>query len=106
MIDPIIIPINTSAPPCDPFVYVALEKEPMSGEVFLTYFHFKGRKNLLNIRIKDGHPTVVKKDPMGITVTELTHLSRIIRPSNHFTHQQIHTLEKILRDENARNNPE
>lgn len=93
------------APQCDPFVYVALEKEPMSGEVFLTYFHFKGRKNLLNIRIKDGHPTVVKKDPMGITVTELTHLSRIIRPSNHFTHQQIHTLEKMLQDENSRNNP-
>ncbi len=90
------------APKCDPFVYIAIEKDPMNGESFLTYFHFKGRKNLDNIRIKDGHPTVAKKDPMGITVTELSHLSRVVRPSHHFTHKQVETLAKMLEHENSR----
>lgn len=90
------------APHCDPFVYVAIEKDPMNGTSFLTYFHFKGRKNLDNIRIKDGHPTVAKKDPMGITVTELTHLSRAVRPSHHLNVKQIKMLERVLEEENKK----
>jgi len=91
------------APHCDPFVYVAIEKDPMTGDSFLTYFHFKGRKNLDNIRIKDGHPTVTKKDPMGITVTELTHLSRVIHPSHQFTHKQVQLLQQTIEHENGKN---
>jgi hypothetical protein len=89
------------APPCEPFVYVAIEKEPLGGS-FLTYFHFQNRNNLTNIRIKNGTLTVAKKDPMGITVTELVHLSRAIPKPRHMTIGQLQALENILEAENAR----
>ncbi len=85
----------------EPFIYVSIEKEPL-GDAFLTYFHFQNKKNLINFRIKDGKATVTKKDPMGITVTELTHLKRIVPEQSTLSVGQIKALEQILAEENAR----
>ena len=93
------------APVTEAFVFVAIEREPLGGS-FLTYFHFEGRKNLLNFRVKDGQVTVAKKDPMGITVTELTHLRRIVDEKNHMSVGQIKALETIIEQENLRESEE
>ena len=88
------------APKCDTFVYVAIEKEPLGG-TFLTYFHYKGKKSLDNIRVVNGRVNVVKKDPNGITVTEMAHLTRRLKPLPHLTYRQIRDVEKLLKEENG-----
>jgi hypothetical protein len=77
-------------------VFVALEKEH-SNELTLTYFLRHSRKRLDNITVnKQGDVGIAKKDPYGITVTEVAHLSKMLNPSLKLTVAQIETIEKQL----------
>ena len=77
-------------------VFVALEKEH-SDELTLTYFMRHSRKHLDNITTnKKGEVSIAKKDPFGITVTEVAHISKMLNPSFRLTADEIETIEKRL----------
>ena len=77
-------------------VFVALEKEH-SDELTLTYFMRHTRKRLDNITVnKKGEVSIAKKDPFGITVTEVAHISKMLNPSFKLTVRQIEEIENQL----------
>jgi hypothetical protein len=78
-------------------VLVALEKEH-TDELTLTYFMRHSRKRLDNVVVsKKGDVTVAKKDPFGITVTEVAHLVKILKPAYKLTAEQIEAIEAQLK---------
>jgi len=76
-------------------VAVAIEKEH-TGRLILTYFMQYSRKKLVNIVIKNAKATVLKKDPFGVSVTEVFHILREIDNSYKITIKNIHVAEKLL----------
>ena len=56
---------------------VAIEKDHVGG-YFLTYFLRHSGKKLDNVTIADGVAKVAKKDPLGITLTEMNHLDKMM----------------------------
>jgi hypothetical protein len=75
-------------------VVVAIEKDH-SGGYFLTYFIRHASKKLDNVNLTPSGSKVTKKDPFGITLTEMNHLDKVM--DNHFRitldqHEQIETL--------------
>jgi hypothetical protein len=77
-------------------VFVALEKEH-TDDLTLTYFLRHSRKRLDNITVnKKGEVGIAKKDPFGITVTEVAHISKMLKPSLKLTIKQIEAIEKLL----------
>ena len=74
---------------------VAIEKDH-SGGYFLTYFVRHGAKKLDNITVSDGVSKTVKKDPFGITLTEMNHLDRVMDESFAMSLDQHDRLEKLL----------
>jgi len=87
------------APLYEPELYIAIEKDPLGG-TFITYFHYHGRKSLTNVRIKGNGLSAVKKDPMGMTVTELAFLSKVLRNEKLWSVERLRALEKTLEEEN------
>ena len=71
--------------------YVAIEKEH-SGGYILNFFLSHGRKNLELITERDGRPHSVKKDPYGVTVTEIAYISNVVKPHHALTPSQIDTV--------------
>ena len=64
-------------------IYVSIEKEH-TGKFILTYFMQHSRKNLDNIMVDDeGKISIAKKDPYGITVSEVTHINKTMHPKYH-----------------------
>jgi len=59
---------------------VAIEKDH-SGGYFLTYFLRHASKKLDNITIVSGIGKTEKKDPFGITLTEMNHLDKVMDES-------------------------
>ena len=81
-------------------IIVSIEKEHTDALV-LTYFVSHSRKNLDNIVIKDGVAKAVKKDPFGITVTEVKHMQKAMEyGSYHLTCDEISTIERLLAIDN------
>jgi len=76
-------------------IIVALEKDH-SGNFILNYFMSHSRKNLDIITVKDGQPNVDKKDPYGVTVTEVAHMLKIMQPFHKLTPKDITAIEKHL----------
>ncbi len=76
-------------------VVVAIEKDH-SGGYFLTYFIRHSSKKLDNVTIVSGSSKVAKKDPFGITLTEMNHLDKVMDQSFAFTLAQHQELETIL----------
>ena len=76
-------------------VYVAIEKEH-TGTFVLTYFLQHSRKKLDNIIINKDEVSIVKKDPYGITVTEIVHMNRTMNPSHKLSGDNIRTIEKLI----------
>lgn len=74
---------------------VAIEKDH-SGGYFLTYFVRHGLKKLDNITIGAQGVKVEKKDPLGITLTEMNHLDRAMDETLVYTLQQHQDLAKIV----------
>ena len=77
-------------------VVVSIEKDH-TGALLLTYFMQHSRKKLDNVIIKNGNASVAKKDPYGISVTEVFHALRIMDESYVLSIKNINIVEKLLR---------
>jgi len=77
-------------------VVVSIEKDH-TGALLLTYFMQYSRKRLDNVVIKNEKASVVKKDPYGISVTEVFHVLRVMDDSFALSIKNIHIVEKLLR---------
>ncbi|MBU1216151.1 hypothetical protein KJ870_05930 [bacterium] len=79
-------------------VVVALEKKH-SDEIVLTYYIQKTRKILYLYSFNDENEVVKeKKDPFGITVTEVYHISKMMDTSYELKIEDITMIEKSLRE--------
>lgn len=76
-------------------VAVAIEKEH-TNKLILTYFMQYSRKRLVNIAIKNEKATVLKKDPYGISVTEVFHILRMIKERDKISTDEIDIAKKLL----------
>lgn len=74
---------------------VAIEKDH-SGGYFLTYFLRHGAKKLDNVTISGGGAKIVKKDPFGITLTEMNHLDKVMDQSFLLSFDQHKRLEELI----------
>ena len=81
----------------DQRVIVALEKKH-SDEIILTYYIQTGRKKLYLYTIEEGKITKEKKDPYGITVTEVFHSNKQMDSSYELNMQNIKVIKKLLKD--------
>ncbi len=79
-------------------VVVAIEKK-YSDEIILTYYIQKTRKNLYLFTIDDNDKIVKeKKDPYGITVTEVYHINKFMDSKYEFQLINLKTIKKLLKD--------
>lgn len=79
-------------------VVVALEKK-YTDEIVLTYYIQKGRKNLYLYSFDDDEKIVrEKKDPYGITVTEVFHMNKMMDDSYELSIANIKIIKKLLRE--------
>jgi len=76
-------------------VVVAIEKDH-SGGYFLTYFIRHASKKLDNVILSEEGPKVVKKDPYGITLTEMNHLDKVMGEQYSLTFEQHYQLNQII----------
>ena len=82
----------------DQRVVVALEKKH-SNEIVLTYYIQFARKNLYLYSFSDeGNLSKEKKDPYGITVTEVYHINKMMDDSYALSMSNINTMNKLLAD--------
>ncbi len=82
----------------DQKVVVALEKK-FSDEIVVTYYIQKARKNLHLYSFDDNNKmTKEKKDPYGITVTEVFHVSKLMDKSYELNMNNIVTIKKLLKE--------
>ncbi len=82
----------------DQRVVIALEKKH-SDEIVVTYYIQKTRKNLYLYSFDDdGKMTKEKKDPYGITVTEVYHINKMMNSKYELTLAQINKLKKLLKE--------
>ena len=79
-------------------VVVAIEKKH-SNEIILTYYIQKTRKLLHLFSFDDeNRMTKEKKDPYGITVTEVYHVNRFMDSSYELSVANLITIKKLLKD--------
>jgi hypothetical protein len=79
-------------------VVVAIEKKH-SNEIVLTYYIQKTRKNLYLYSFNEhGQITKEKKDPYGITVTEVFHITKMMDNSYELSSANISTIKNLLKE--------
>lgn len=79
-------------------VIIAIEKKH-SDEISVTYYIQKARKNLYLYSFDDNDVmTKEKKDPYGITVTEVYHASKMMDSSYELNVANIRMIEKLLKE--------
>ncbi len=79
-------------------VVVALEKK-FTDEIVVTYYIQKARKNLYLYSFdNDGKMSKEKKDPYGITVTEVFHVSKLMDKSYELNMSNVNTIKKLLKE--------
>ena len=76
-------------------VIVGIEKDHTGG-YFMTYFARHGAKKLDNITLINGVLKTEKKDPLGITLTEMNHLDKIMDEKFALTYNQHKEIRKEL----------
>ena len=81
----------------DQRVVVALEKKH-SDEIILTYYIQTGRKKLYLYNIDNGKVSKEKKDPYGITVTEVFHINKQMDAAYEMSLTNIGVLKKLLKE--------
>ena len=82
----------------DQRVVVALEKKH-SDEIVLTYYIQTARKRLYLYSFNDaGNIVKEKKDPYGITVTEVFHINKMMDESYRLSQGQLKVIEKLLKE--------
>ena len=86
-------------------VVVALEKK-FTDEIVVTYYIQKARKNLVLYSFDDdGKMSKEKKDPYGITVTEVFHIGKLMDKSYELNMANVITIKKLLKERFARQAP-
>jgi hypothetical protein len=79
-------------------VVVAIEKKH-SDEIVLTYYIQRSRKNLFLYSFDDNGKVIKeKKDPYGITVTEVYHINKSMDEKYKLTLGNITTMKKLLKE--------
>lgn len=76
-------------------VMVSVEKDH-TGRLLLTYFVQHTRRNLDNVIVTGEEARVVKKDPYGITVTEVTHIYKMMNDKHQLRIKDINIINKLL----------
>lgn len=85
-------------------VVVAIEKKH-TDEIVLTYYIQHTRKNLYLYSFNDDNKQIKeKKDPFGITVTEVYHSSKMMDDSYELKYSQIKVIKKLLKERYLRDN--
>ncbi|MCF6340457.1 MAG: hypothetical protein L3J10_06890 [Sulfurimonas sp.] len=84
-------------------VVIAIEKK-YTDEIILTYYIQLTRKNLYLFSYEDGKIVKEKKDPFGITVTEVYHINKMMDDSYILNNSNIKTVKKLLKERYLRNN--
>ena len=86
-------------------IVVALEKK-FTDEIVVTYYLQKARKNLILYSFDDdGKMSKEKKDPYGITVTEVFHVSKLMDKSYELNMSNVNTIKKLLKERFSRQTP-
>lgn len=78
-------------------VIVAIEKKH-SDEIVLTYYIQLTRKKLYLFSFNEDKVVKEKKDPYGITVTEVYHISKMMDEKYRLTTANLDMINKLLRD--------
>ncbi|MFA6192112.1 MAG: hypothetical protein WC665_07140 [Sulfurimonas sp.] len=78
-------------------VVVAIEKKH-SDEIVLTYYIQTARKKLYLYSFENDVMSKEKKDPYGITVTEVYHIDKIMDESYKLSMANINMIKKLLKD--------
>ncbi|MFA7611488.1 MAG: hypothetical protein WCY51_08315, partial [Sulfurimonas sp.] len=78
-------------------VIVAIEKKH-SDEIVLTYYIQLTRKKLYLFSFDEDKVVKEKKDPYGITVTEVYHISKMMDEKYRLTIENLDMINKLLRD--------
>lgn len=78
-------------------VVVAIEKKH-SDEIVVTYYVQYTRKTLYLYSFDDSQVSKEKKDPYGITVTEVYHINKMMDDSYKLNKSNIKTIKKLLKD--------
>lgn len=79
-------------------VVVAIEKKH-SDEIVLTYYIQTARKNLYLYSFnEEGRVVREKKDPYGITVTEVFHINKLMDAKYRLSIIQLETIKKLLKE--------
>jgi hypothetical protein len=84
-------------------VIIAIEKKH-SDEIVLTYYIQVTRKNLYLFSYENGKVCKEKKDPYGITVTEVYHISKMMDNKYKLNNSNIKTIRKLLKERFERKN--
>ena len=84
-------------------VVIAIEKK-YTDEIVLTYYIQLTRKNLYLFSYEDGKIVKEKKDPFGITVTEVYHINKMMDDSYILNNSNIKMVKKLLKERYLRNN--
>lgn len=84
-------------------VVVAIEKKH-SDEIVVTFYLQLSRKNLFLYSYDDGSVTKEKKDPYGITVTEVYHINKMMDDSYKLNNSNIKIIKKLLKERFNRRN--
>ncbi|HZF69316.1 hypothetical protein [Sulfuricurvum sp.] len=79
-------------------VVVAIEKDHVGG-YFLTYFVRHSSKKLDNITLTGSTVRTEKKDPFGITLTEMNHLDKVMDESFLLTLPELRILEDKIKNQ-------
>ena len=78
-------------------VVVALEKK-YTDEIVLTYYIQLGRKKLFLYSVENGVISKEKKDPYGITVTEVFHINKLMDDSYELNMSNIKVIKRLLKE--------
>lgn len=78
-------------------IIVAIEKKH-SDEIVVTYYVQLSRKSLYLFSCEDGKWIREKKDPYGITVTEVYHINKMMDEQYKLNYQQVQTIKKLLKE--------
>jgi len=90
--------LNPNDYKADQRVVVAIEKKH-SDEIVLTYYIQTARKNLHLYSFDDNQKLVKeKKDPYGITVTEVFHINKLMNERYELSLANIATIKKLLKE--------
>ncbi len=78
-------------------VVVAIEKKH-SDEIILTYYIQLGRKNLFLYTLDNDKVVKEKKDPYGITITEVYHINKMMDENYKLNMQNLDMIKKLLEE--------